>query len=365
MDFQAEQQHKGHTLLLSEIQRLANLGFWEWDVSHNTVTWSSELYAIYGIEPDQFEASFEGYLKMLHPDDRDRVFQIIQGALENKSEVNFFERICRPDGTIRYLKSWGAVNLDMEGNVAKMFGVCLDVTESKLQELSLQAREEELEQRILDRTRELEDQKNVIQEQKESIEKMLKETHHRVKNNMQIISSLLRLQSSFSEDPKVLEMFEDCQSRIHTMGLIHEKMYQKSIPDKVDSRPYLTNLVQEILNSYARNHKLTADINVDSMELGSAMLVPLGMIINEIIVNSTKHAFTEDAPGTILFELKRSGENSFEMVIGDDGKGVDHTTLKQGSLGMDLIQTFVDQLDGKMFMAEGKGTVYRFVFPIV
>jgi len=351
-----------HSVLLAEIQRLANLGCWEWDVRSNKVTWSRELYSIYGIEKDKFKASFEGYLEKLHPDDKSRVMSIINNALKNKHEVNFYERIVRPDGGVRYLKSWGSVDTDESGEVTKMFGVCLDVTESKLQEITLQAREEELEMRIRDRTRELEKQYKIIQNQKVAIEKMFRETHHRVKNNMQIISSLLRLQSNLTDDPDVLAMFDDCQSRIQTMGLIHEKMYKTSLPETVDSNAHLTELVIDIILSSKLTNSIERELEIESMPLHAGMLVPLGMIINEVIVNSIKHAFKDGDNATIYFEFKSGNDGKYHMTIGDNGETENTDYLREGSLGMELIQTFVEQLDGKVERFFDGGTVYKFEF---
>ncbi len=119
------------SVLMKQAQKLANLGYWFWDVRVNTVTWSDELYAIYGVEGNSFKATFEGYLSLIHIDDRRRVESIIINALKDKESFEFEERIVRPNGEIRYLKSWGAVRTNEYGMPIKMYGACLDITESK------------------------------------------------------------------------------------------------------------------------------------------------------------------------------------------------------------------------------------------
>jgi PAS domain S-box-containing protein len=129
-----EEALKENSLLMTQAQSMAHLGNWQWNIPANKVTWSDELYAIYGLSKEIFEATFEAYLLRLHADDRERVQQIIQHALEKKEAVTFEERIIRPSGEIRYLKSWGLVTTNDDGIPTKMFGACLDVTETKVAE---------------------------------------------------------------------------------------------------------------------------------------------------------------------------------------------------------------------------------------
>jgi len=112
-----------------QAERMAHLGFWRWELISNHVTWSDELYRIYGISPVQFGASFEGYLTRVHPDDRERVQGILSNALSDRGSASFGERIVRPGGEIRYLHSWAAVSVDEQGVAREMFGTCLDLTE--------------------------------------------------------------------------------------------------------------------------------------------------------------------------------------------------------------------------------------------
>ncbi|MGX5687462.1 PAS domain-containing protein [Arcticibacter tournemirensis] len=132
------------TLLMTQGQELAHFGNWLWDISENTVSWSDSLYAIYGQSKNSFKATFEGYLEMLHPDDREMVRSIIQSVLTTGGDCEFEERIIRPTGEIRYLKSWGKLKYDEKGQPLKMIGACLDITESKLIQQELIASESHL-----------------------------------------------------------------------------------------------------------------------------------------------------------------------------------------------------------------------------
>ncbi len=128
---QAIESLRETSLIMRHAQNLASLGSWQWDIKTNVVTWSDELYSIYGVDPVSFNATFEGYLQLVHPEDRERVEKHILKALTSKSSVQFEERIVRPNGTERHLRSWGAVLLGEDGNPIKMHGACLDITDSK------------------------------------------------------------------------------------------------------------------------------------------------------------------------------------------------------------------------------------------
>ena len=129
------------SLLMTQSQELAHFGNWHWDVQNNIVSWSDSLYAIYGLNKTNFKATFEGYQEMLHPDDRQRVYETISGVLQNKNDVEFEERIIRPTGEMRYLKSWGKLKCDDMGAPVEMIGACLDITESKNTQEELRASE--------------------------------------------------------------------------------------------------------------------------------------------------------------------------------------------------------------------------------
>ena len=125
-------------LLITQGQELANFGTWQWDIDKNIVTWSDVLYNIYGLNKATFPATFEGYVAMLHPGDRERVTGIIRSVLETHKDILFEERIIRPDGTERTLKSWGRVLLNDEGRAVKMIGACLDITAAKIAQVKLE-----------------------------------------------------------------------------------------------------------------------------------------------------------------------------------------------------------------------------------
>jgi len=127
-----EEQLRRRESQLSEVQGMVHLGSWEWNIGRNTVTWSKELYRIYGLDQNSFQATFEGYLERVHPDDRERVQHLIGQAVQTAEPFSFEERIVRPDGTERMLESLGKVMTDEQGQPVRLVGSCLDITERKL-----------------------------------------------------------------------------------------------------------------------------------------------------------------------------------------------------------------------------------------
>jgi two-component sensor histidine kinase len=213
----------------------------------------------------------------------------------------------------------------------------------------------------------LTEQNRKISRQKEEKEVLLKEVHHRVKNNLQVISSLLSLQSIHITDPEVAILFTDCQNRVRSMALIHEKLYTAADLSKVELRSYVESLAQSLLSTYQLNNNITLDLQLSVKSFGVNTLIPVGLLLNELISNSLKHAFTDDEMaenGVITVKLRQLKDHNYEMIVGDNGAGMPHHLLHEPgtSLGMELVHTFVEQLEGGIERLNEAGTVFRIVF---
>ena len=210
----------------------------------------------------------------------------------------------------------------------------------------------------------LQKQNKNIRKQKEEKEVLLKEIHHRVKNNLQVINSLIRLQCAYTEDREALELFDECQNRIISMALIHEKMYEAHDLSNINIQQYVTQLTQNLLRSYRLNQHINLDINVKIEHLSLDTLVPLGLLLNELISNTLKHAFEGRDSGEIAVHLKKNEKGLFELFVGDNGVGLkkDFSFKNSNSLGMELVATLADQLDGTIVRVERPGTYFRIEF---
>jgi two-component sensor histidine kinase len=195
-------------------------------------------------------------------------------------------------------------------------------------------------------------------------EQLLKEVHHRVKNNLQIISSLLNLQSEHSQDEKFLIMIRESKNRISSMALIHEMLYTSKDFSQVNINAYITKLSQSIYQSfYMAESNVLFEYAIDTtLSFEIDRMIPIGLILNEIISNSLKYAFP-DKQGLISIEFFKAGE-TYTLIVKDNGIGVpgnfDVKTSK--SLGIQLIHMLSEQLDGSLVFGNDKGTRYQLCF---
>ncbi len=195
-------------------------------------------------------------------------------------------------------------------------------------------------------------------------EMLLKEIHHRVKNNLQIIVSLLKLQSKYVNDPKDLQIFNSSRSRVETMSLIHEKLYKSNDISDIDLGSYIKDLVSHILKAYKVNHdEISFELKSDSIQLSIDTAIPCGLIINELINNSLKYAFPEGHQGKIEINISRAGEGII-LEIRDNGTGIPETfdISSSDSLGLQLVETLIRQISGTVELDVTSGTKFIIKF---
>jgi PAS domain S-box-containing protein len=194
---------------------------------------------------------------------------------------------------------------------------------------------------------------------------LLKEVHHRVKNNLQVVSSLLSLQSNYIRDPHSLALFQESQNRVRTMALIHEKLYQSDDIANIDFAAYVNNLTSFLYRSYVIDPSLVRmEVDVDATNINIDRAIPCGLIINELVSNSLKHGFPGGRAGRVVVGLHRGEDQMLLLIVGDDGVGVpdDFDERSRTSLGMQLVSSLAGQLGAKWSMDRMRGTEYRFIF---
>ncbi|MBD2410578.1 ATPase [Nostoc calcicola FACHB-389] len=196
-------------------------------------------------------------------------------------------------------------------------------------------------------------------------EVLLKEVHHRVKNNLQIVSSLLQLQSHTLKDPEVIKVFRESQNRIESISLIHKNLYTSANIGKIDVGDYIHNLAASLLISYQIvPGRITLKTDIDSVSLNIDQAIACGLVINELISNALKHAFPNQQAGIIRIAL-RNLNNSIEMIIQDNGIGLpDNLDWRNAdSLGLSLVYDLVtEQLEGEITLERDRGTVFKIQF---
>jgi len=228
---------------------------------------------------------------------------------------------------------------DNDNNVLEISGIGFDITENKKNE------------------------ERITQSLKEK-EVLLKEVHHRVKNNMQVISSILNLQSSYVKDTYALNLLKECQNRIKSMAFIHESLYQTKNFEAVNFSEYITTLTKNLVHTYSINSKkIKLILTLDKLFLNLDSSIPCGLIINEIVSNSLKYAFPDNRDGIIFVTLKVDN-NNVRIEAGDNGIGIpSHIDVKHTeTLGLQLVDTLVEQINGTLTLDRNRGTKFIIEF---
>jgi len=197
-------------------------------------------------------------------------------------------------------------------------------------------------------------------------ELLLREIHHRVKNNLQVISSLLSLQSRSSKDEQAIEMAKESQNRIKVMALIHEKLYRSKGFANVEFNDYIKNLVNDLFASYRVSaSRISLKMEIEDISLGIDTAIPTGLIINELVTNCLKYAFTKDNDGEIRISLRSLDDGQNELIVSDNGVGIpENLDIKNAeSLGLRMITNLTERsLHGNVSIKRNKGTEFRIIF---
>jgi len=193
---------------------------------------------------------------------------------------------------------------------------------------------------------------------------LLKEVHHRVKNNLQVINSILNLQSSYVKDDETLQIIIESQNRIRSMSYIHESLYQTKDFSHISFDTYITNLVQNLIHSYqVSNEKIQLKLDVDPINLALDQAIPCGLILNELITNAMKYAYPDNKGGEISISVKEN-KNKVSISIADFGVGLPKGFKIDDSetLGLSLVDTLIDQVDGELSLKTDSGTEFLIIF---
>lgn len=317
-----------------------NDGLWDWDVSSGDAFFSPNYYKLLGYDPGEFPANYESWRLLVHPQDIDSVEEQLEESVKSGIGFEIDLRMKTKSEKWLWVSTRGkAIEIDLKGNATRMVGTLSDITERKEMELELKKSLEEKEM-------------------------LLKEIHHRVKNNLMVISSLLNLQSRYIKDKDALGIFKESQSRARSMALIHERLYQSSDLKRINFGEYIRTLAIEIFHTYAADDgRLKLKMDVDDLMLDINTTVPLGLILNELVSNCMKHAFTQNMNGEIKIDFHKNGEKYLLRVL-DNGKGFPENLdfRNTQSLGLQIVNSLTEQIDGKVDLDRSQGTLFTVTF---
>lgn len=294
---------------------------------------------IWGRSREELYADPLKMMEWVHPEDKILLEEAMGRVLQGES-TNTEYRIFLPDGTIRWVCDRAFPIYDESGKIYRIAGIGEDISDRKLTDARIQAalREKEV---------------------------LLKEIHHRVKNNMQVISSLLQLQAQYIEDEATLTLFEESQTRIHSMALIHEQLYQSEHLDRIALSPYVENLVANLYQSFGcGNTSIKFNLKVDPIYLNIETAIPCGLIINELVSNSLKYAFISSLAGEISINFHEINNSQFHLTIQDNGRGfsANFDLENTETLGLRLVKMLAYQLEASIAIDSQRGTCYSLIF---
>ena len=301
---------------------------------------SKEFYNIIRVDPIEFGNTYQSMMNIIHPDDRLVITESLNGALNKSIPFANDYRILRPDGTVRILSSKGEVIKDSNGKPLRIVGTEQDITEQKLADEKI---------------------KSSLKEK----EMLLQEIHHRVKNNLQVISSLLRLQSRYINDQKSIDIFKETQNRVRSIAILHEKLYQSDDLAKIRFDDYVKILAEDLLYFYELDKSnIKMNIDVEEVSLNIETAIPCGLLIDEMVANSLKYAFPNERTGNITIELHSDDNNRFYLSVSDNGIGISGEVdpEKTDTFGMQLIKYLTKQLKATIELDKTNGTTYNLIF---
>jgi PAS domain S-box-containing protein len=313
---------------------------WEAIPTNLTFTYvSSKAEVILGYPPSQWIENPRFWKNIIHPEDRERITRQLMemGSMQTERELEY--RVLTSDGRVIWLNNLIGITQPVGDGAQRLRGIMIDITDRKQME-------------------------SLVKKSLEEKDLLLKEIHHRVKNNLQIISSLLNLQKNYVSSAECRNVLDESQNRVQSMALIHEKLYQTENLTQIDFEEYIRDLSTFLFRSYGVNPdkvKLTvyskASLNIDTA-------IPCGLIVSELVSNALKYAFAQRETGEIAIETKQTN-GLFELNVRDNGIGFpEHLDISNTqSLGMRLVNTLAKQLKGQIEMKRSPGTSFLISFP--
>ncbi len=463
---------------LRQAQQVGRIGSWDLDLGSGRLWWSEEIFRIFEIDPRQFNASYDAFLALVHPEDRALVSEAYERSVEERGQYDVLHRLLLPGGRLKWVHERCETFYGEGGRPYRSLGTVQDVTERLQVQHQLDDRERRLAA-IFNATREamilfsvepggglrVSDVNSLVhaqarrflpdyQEQdfiglpleelcarvpegmavvlqhmtqrrwpakletvevfevavplpgvtahaevalstvalehgrpslvllvsrditahkhaEESLraalsekETLLREVHHRVKNNLQVISSLLSLQAGQVSSPTVVAALEESRARVQTMALIHERLYRSSRFGSIELAPHVRELLAMLAQTAEARRYVTLDCDVDDVELDLDTAIPLGLVLTELVSNAYKHAFPDGRPGHLVVRARALPEG-LEVTVADDGVGLppEFSTETSGSLGLRIVRTLVRQVRGEVEFRSGPGTAVHLRLP--
>jgi len=308
-------------------------GIWDWNLLTGTVYYSPAYYHMLGYDSNEFADRPAAWMDLIHPEDRERTIAINKECIEGRRQSFHVEfRMLAKDGEWRWILGRGcSITRGTDGRSTRMVGTHVDITERRLTE---------------ERIRRLLAEKDLI----------LREVHHRIKNNLNTVRSMLRLQSASLEDEVAGSALTMAAERIHAIAALYDRLYLLGHYDSVSSSELLPELIREIVDGYPQASHVALTVRIEEICITQRNIMNLAIIINELISNAMKYAFPDQRQGHLAVTLKRS-EESLLVTVEDNGPGMGpHREGEREGFGLLLVRSLAEQMQGTVEFAKTSGT---------
>lgn len=321
-----------------------DLGLWDWHIPSGATTINERWASMLGYRVEDIGTHISAWAKLVHPDDWSAMQLALEAHLQGDTPTYEFEHRMRHrnDHWVWVLDRGKVVDRDVDGKPLWVVGTYMDISERKQREVQVQAALSEKET-------------------------LLKEVYHRVKNNLQVVTSLFNLQLRSLPEGPVRSSFKEGANRVRAMSLVHEKLYQSANLSSIELGSYISDLCAQLgMAAAADTRNIAFATRMERIEVGLELAVPLGLLLNELISNSLKHAFPDGRSGEIQVTLRCTDAQCATLEIWDNGVGLAATQApdRPASLGLRLVQTLCRQLDAELLMEEREGTYACITFAL-
>lgn len=326
---------------LTTAQSLAHIGHWELDPASGHVQGSDELFRIFGLPKNEF--TLEAFANVVHPEDREYDLKHIKKGIESGENWDIEHRLLLKDGILKYVNTIGQAIVDKNGKTTHLFGTVQDITERK----------------------KIEENLNQTLHEKETL---IRELYHRTKNTLQVVRSMLLLQTeNFSENIELQNLIRDTDLRIQAIIIVHNLLFKSRDLSKISIDHYIRELCNKVLKNFDTLDRISIKIEIEDQNILLDTAIPLGLVFNELMTNSLKHAFPGNKKGLISIKIQKTNEESIRLIFSDDGIGVgsefDFRNLQ--SLGMKFIFGIGEkQMQGHVNFENKNGVKCTIDFPI-
>jgi PAS domain S-box-containing protein len=324
--------------------RGAELSYFDFDPASGILDRSPQLDALFGFEPDETDTDAQAFFDRIHPDDHAATMAEIERVSRTVgADLHLDYRVARPDGTMRWVIGLGESVRDPDTQDVRIVGIVLDVTSIRENEASLR---EAVGARDL----------------------LIAEVNHRVKNSLQMVTSILNLEASSTKDDTARASLRAATARVNAVAAIHASLYEDEDVRSVQIDRYLERLREHLRASLSSAQKeVRIDLDVEAIRLPTDKAITLSLAVNELVTNSFKHAYGQEDEGSVTISLRRDGAGMVVLEVADDGTGApaDHlnTAPPSSGLGQRLIDGMALQLGGTMELDRTNGRRTRILFP--